>query len=190
MKRIETFFKSDRKYAIIMLLCFIYGGFSIIYFLFQAYASFWIGSITEANFNDFNVNEDSNDFKPRGGGGGFRLPRDPFMLLVSPFGLSYLIGGIISIMAGISILNLTRKKEIKKVKEIASQNLLLPDEKALVEALKDSDYELTQSKLVKETGLTKVQVHRALKKLEAKELLKKHEYGLTNKIILKKEIFE
>jgi len=35
-----------------------------------------------------------------------------------------------------------------------------------------------------------VQVHRAIKRLEAKGVLEKHDYGLTNKIILKKEFVE
>ncbi|MFH1586999.1 MAG: MarR family transcriptional regulator, partial [Candidatus Diapherotrites archaeon] len=66
----------------------------------------------------------------------------------------------------------------------------LPDEKALIETLKKFNYELTQSQLTKESGLTKVQVHRAVKKLEDKGVLEKHDYGLTNKIILKKELIE
>jgi len=56
--------------------------------------------------------------------------------------------------------------------------------------LRSSHYESTQSRLAKETGLGKVQVHRAIKRLEAKGLIEKHDYGLTNKILLKKELFE
>ena len=81
------------------------------------------------------------------------------------------------------------EKEIKAVKQVTTAKLLLPDELAVVDTLKKFDFELTQSKLAKETGLNKVQIHRAIKRLESKGALEKHNYGLTNKIILKKEFF-
>ena len=66
----------------------------------------------------------------------------------------------------------------------------MPDEKKIIDVLKASSFESTQSKIVRETGLSKVQAHRAIKRLESKGVLEKHDYGLTNKIILKKELFE
>lgn len=175
-----------------MMLCFLYGGFSLILFLFGAYTLFWQTEIVGAPSFD-NVANDFNHFSERGysrfdGGGRFSL--NPIALLTSPITLSYLIGGIVAILAGIAIWNLIREKEIKSVKQQTANNLLLPDEKAIINALKKSNYELTQAKLAKETGLNKVQVHRVIKRLESKGVLEKHEYGLTNKIILKKEFFE
>lgn len=181
--------KPGKKYFAVMLLCFIYGGFSLILFLFQVYSFFWLA---EMNGPDFTPSQfDANRFdanRALGRAGGFN--RNPFSLLTSPMNISYLFGGLISIIAGLTILHLIREKEIKKVKEQTANNLLLPEEIKVIEALKNAGYELTQSKLVRETGLSKVQVHRAVKKLEAKGVLKKHGYGLTNKIILDKEVFE
>jgi uncharacterized membrane protein len=96
----------------------------------------------------------------------------------------------ISILAGLSIWQITRVRELKKLKQETTDNLLLPDEKTIIHFLKENGFESTQSRLVKETGLSKVQVHRILSRLEAKGVLEKHKYGLTNKIVLKKELFE
>ncbi|OQA30230.1 MAG: hypothetical protein BWY55_00933 [archaeon ADurb.Bin336] len=87
-------------------------------------------------------------------------------------------------------MKITRKNEIKKIKQETTDYLLLPEEKKVIEILKKNDYSLPQNKITKETGLTKVQVHRVLKRLETKGLIEKYEYGLTNKIVLKKEFFD
>lgn len=196
MKPDETLFRLKKKYVAIMLLCFLYGGFSILLFLTQFYTAVWRSEIVgvgsfESEIAD--LNRDFNrfpDVRPAGFDGSLRVPRDPWAALTSPTILSYLASGIIAILAGIAIWNLIREKEIKSVKHATASNLLLPDERAVVKVLKESNYELTQSRLAKETGLSKVQVHRAIKRLEAKGVLEKHDYGLTNKIILRKELFE
>lgn len=175
MKPLETLKASKKKYFALMIACFIYGGFSLISFLFQIYSFFWLSSSTNGDL-------------PKPGMG--RIMRDPLMFLNSPQNISYLIGGLIAILAGLAIWHLTRQKELKAVRQETTAKLLLPDEKRIIETLKTFDFELTQAKLTKETGLNKVQVHRAIKNLEAKGALEKHSYGLTNKIILKKEFFE
>lgn len=191
MKPDETIFKVKKRYLAIMLLCFLYGGFSILSFLSQAYTFFWLSELPRPGYEDLNRNVlDSNNFiaeRPRGVG---VAARDPMTLLSSPTTLMQLVGGLIAIFAGIAIWKLVRDKEIKTIKQHASDNLLLPDEKRVVDVLKESNYESTQSRIVKQSGLSKVQVHRAIKRLESKGVLEKHGYGLTNKIILKKEFFE
>lgn len=191
MKPIETISKFKHKYVLIMILCFLYGGFCLIMFLSQAYGFFWRTEINTPLEPQI-ISVDSNAFRPefREDFNLFRVPRDPVALLTSPTSLSLLIGGIISILAGITIWKLTREKEIKKVKYDTTVKLLLPDEKQVIEALKESNNELTQAKIAKNTGLTKVQVHRAIKRLEAKGAIEKHDFGLTNKIILKKDFID
>ncbi|MCX6802339.1 MAG: MarR family transcriptional regulator [Candidatus Diapherotrites archaeon] len=199
MKPLETFLHSDKKYVAIMVLCFLYGGYSIISFALQSYTLIWrteiIGFPFEGRFDDgsrkpFDANQlRANDTNESSAAIG-QQPRDPLAGLLSPVSLSWLFGGLISILAGLSIWNLIRKREIKKIKQETANNLLLPDERKVIDALKKSDFEMAQAKLARETGLSKVQVHRAVKRLEAKGVLEKHSYGLTNKIILKKELFD
>ena len=71
-----------------------------------------------------------------------------------------------------------------------ASNLLLPEEKKIIDSLMQNNLEATQAKLAKDTGMSKVQTHRAIKKLEAKGILEKHSFGMTNKILLKKELLE
>jgi len=202
MKPLETIFRSEKKYAVLMALCFIYGGFLIASFALQAYSLFWrteiAGFPTETNGFPFieggsapqNPGQDFNEFAPDRNIGARRFQREPAAALLAPTPLSWLAGGLISVFAGFAIMGLTRKKEIKRIKHETASNLLLPDEKKVIDFLRRSNYESTQSKIAKETGLSKVQAHRVIKRLEAKGALEKHEYGLTNKIILKKELFE
>ncbi|MFH0955027.1 MAG: MarR family transcriptional regulator [Candidatus Micrarchaeota archaeon] len=197
MKQAETGFKTKKKYVLIMVLCFLYGGFALFLFATEAYTAYWRADILNTSrfgppddFNrgqppDFNRLADNNQNSVAG-----RFPRDPVAALTSPAALIELFGGIISLLAGLGIWNLIREKEIKKIKEETANHLLLPEERAIIEAVKKSGLESTQARLAKETGLSRVQIHRTLNRLEAKGLLEKHKYGLTNKIILKKEIFE
>lgn len=190
----ELLQKGRKRYFVIMLFCFLYGGFLLLNFFSQVYSFFWVaeflGPSNDVNFFDTN-NDDLNrhrgvdQFGPQN-----RVSKDPIVFFISPTNISNLVGGIISFVAAISIFFLIREKDIKEIKHKAASNLLLPEEKKIIDLLKKLNYESTQSKLVKESGLSKVQVHRVIKKLESKGLLEKHNYGLTNKIILKKEIFE
>lgn len=184
-----------------MILCFLYGGFSLIAFLTAGYTNFWRSEIMESPLlpREFLTRNgaDSNglpsfpadtNFVPFGGAG---LPsRDPLAIFSSPISIIFLFGGIISILAGIGIWHLMREKEIKKIREETANHLLLPEERKVLDAIKNSNMESTQSRLTSETGLNRVQIHRIINRLEAKGILEKHKYGLTNKIILKKEIFE
>lgn len=200
MKPDEIFEKNKNKYLAIMIVCFLYAGFAIILFGSQAYSYFWRTEIIGIHSFDELPNSaviDSNRFLDGNGFGrnaykmnSIREMRDPFVFFSSPNSLASFFGGIVALIAGFAIFSLVRKRERKIIREQATDNLLLPDEKSIIDALKNSDYEMTQTKIVKETGLSKVQVHRVLKRLESKGLLEKHNYGLTNKIILKKEYFE
>ena len=199
MKPNEMFENNKNKYLAIMIICFLYAGFSIILFGSQAYNYFWktevVGTPSFEDMNNQNMDVDKFNDKNRFNKNGARMEamkemKDPFVFFSSPISLTFLLGGIVALMAGFAIFSLVRKKEIKIIREQTTDNLLLPDEKAVIDALKNSNYEMTQTKIVKETGLNKVQVHRVVKRLESKGLLNKHEYGLTNKIILKKEYFE
>ncbi|MEK6959293.1 MAG: hypothetical protein AABW59_04585 [archaeon] len=198
MKPSETKHKAKKAQSVIMWLCILYGGFAIILFAFDLYSAIWLGSsfLTSTQttdkfdqnivpMNDSNFPRDMNRVRPEGN--GFAIP---FRGVGSPASIMVLFSGLLSLAAGFTIWGLVRTHEIKKIKQETAEYLLLPDEKKIIEALKRNDYSLTQSKIVYESGLNKVQVHRVIKRLEAKGLLEKHDYGVTNKIVLKKELIE
>ncbi|MFH0714584.1 MAG: winged helix-turn-helix transcriptional regulator [Candidatus Diapherotrites archaeon] len=190
MKQLETALKVKRRYALMMLVCFLYGGFAILFFFFQAYSAVWHADVVPA-FDANRVFDANASFRDAN---FLRAPREspfnPLDAVSSPISIVLLISGIVAILAGFSIWQLIREKEIKKVREEMAENLLLPDEKKIIQALKRNNYEATQAKIAKDSGLSKVQTHRAIKKLEAKGVLEKHSFGMTNKILLKKELIE
>ncbi|MFA6064259.1 MAG: hypothetical protein WCW44_06325 [archaeon] len=199
MKPIETNFLRGKKHAFVMWAAFLYGGFAILLFGMDLYSAVWMGSSTFitapeirnfdqnrfVEFNDTNHQLDLN--RPRAGP---PFISNPLRIITSPISMLILLSGIISLACGFTIMSITRQKEIKKIKQETADYLLLPDEKKVIEALKRNNYSLAQSKIAIDSGLNKVQVHRVIKRLEMKGLIEKHDFGLTNKIVLKKELFE
>ena len=59
-----------------------------------------------------------------------------------------------------------------------------PDGERLVELLRGSKGTMTQSELVRKSGMDKLRVSRAIKKLERLHVVRKHPYGMTNNITL------
>lgn len=68
--------------------------------------------------------------------------------------------------------------------------LLTPPEKEIVNKLLENEGRCLQSKLTRETNLSKVQVFRTLEELLRKGIIKKEPYGKTNTIKLDRELFE
>jgi len=110
--------------------------------------------------------------------------REPIDLLLTPLLLAFLIGGLLSITSGIALWQLTRIKELKEFKAKLTSTLLTDEEKHVLKELENNDGELTQKELTDRTGFSRVKVHRIVEKLEAKKLVKKYEYGQTNKIVI------
>jgi len=181
--------KQYRKYAIVMVLCFLLGGFSIISYLLQVYSVFWHAEIISAarvesgNFtvptfaHGNNISMLENRTPPR---------MESEILPLSPFSLLQLFTGIASLIAGLSIWNLIREREIKSAKKLILDVFLLPEEKEIMNIIERGGGALTQSEIVKKTGLSRVKVHRVVKKLEQKKLIIKQQYGMTNKLAIKK----
>jgi len=190
--------KGYKKYVVIMTLCFLFGGYSLILYLMQIYSIFWQNEMIlgirgeEESFSipifsrelrEGNISREINASLP---------PRRSFVvansssLLFSPFSISFLIMGIVSLLAGFSIWNLVREKEIKTTKKAIIDVFLLPEEKKVLSEIERYGGSLTQSEIVKAIGFSRVKVHRIIKNLEKKNLIIKQQYGMTNKIILKK----
>jgi hypothetical protein len=179
-----------------MILCFTIGGFSIVLYLIQAYSALWepeppgmLRDFRDSNSTNSTPNNltrpfDINRSFERGG----IARQNPITFLTSPFSLILLFSGIVLLLGGVSIWSLTREKELVSVKEKITSLLLLPEERKIIEELKKFNGDVTQSQLVKRTGLSKVKVHRIINKLAAKGIIKKYQYGVTNKIILEKDV--
>lgn len=187
-----------RKYFGVMILCFLLGGFSIIVYAIQAYSAFMglevYGSFREfresqsiTGMNESDINGFDMQHYNRTSGNRF-MQFSPERFITSPASFILLFVGIVSIAGGISIHNLVREKEIKSTKEHLISILLTPDEKKIVDEIKRTNGNATQSQLVLKTQLSKVKVHRVINRLESKGIIKKYQYGLTNKIVLEKDI--
>ncbi len=105
-----------------------------------------------------------------------------------------LFSGALMIAAGISMLDRDSEAAKRSVRLMAAQKserhrtklldaLLEPDEKSMLDTISGSNG-LLQSDLTALTGYSKVKVHRLLKKLEAKQLIKRSRAGITNKIFV------
>jgi hypothetical protein len=179
--KIKDFFKSDKKYMVFVIICFLYAGFSLFLFAVSVYSGFVIdqNNLNEPRFdtNDLNLPLSVKD-------AGLRK-FNPLRVLFSVSTLNFLFGGVISLISGLIIASFTMKKNKKEMTHSITNNLLLPNEKLIFSILAKHQSGLTQSKLTLESGLSKVQVHRLVKKLEDKGLIEKHKYGATNKLFLK-----
>lgn len=172
----------NKAHYFIMIMCFIYGGVSLIILVFQVYYFLRSGQFTFSNDirpeRFVNITHFSNIRHAR------------FSALLSPFIIISFLGSVISIFAGLSLLDLLRKKERKEITKDVVDSMIMPDEKILIKELEINEGELTQSDLVRKTKLSKVKVHRIIKRLESLEIVSKYPYGVTNKIKLEKRFYE
>jgi hypothetical protein len=183
------FFKSDKKYYLLIAMCFLYAGFALLSFSFTVYTEVVSQPSTmmgmDNNIPDFNINRDLNS-------PDFRNPNfrrvDYVGALFGASALNYLIGGLVSLFSGMALSLLVMKKSKKQITHGVVNTLLLPDEKIIFNLLAKSSDGLTQSRLNLETGFGKVKVSRIIKKLEEKGIIEKSKYGLTNKIFIKEKI--
>jgi uncharacterized membrane protein len=168
----------------IVVLCFIFGGYFLLSSAIRMQSVFAInGQSPNAFFGNVTgrgIGQGPNEsgFFVREQGG---LP---------PFGsgMAFLdmASGVMFILAGLSVFRLVRDEDIKSIRGELTDSLLLPEEKLVIAQLRKAGGEMTQKEITQSTGLSKVKVHRVLAKLEEKKVVRRHPYGMTNKIILEK----
>ena len=73
----------------------------------------------------------------------------------------------------------------KEPKVVVELSKLDDDEKKIYASIKASDGASYQSDLIKELGMSKVQITRILDKLEAKKIIERKRRGMTNIVVLK-----
>lgn len=112
-------------------------------------------------------------------------------LITSSFGIAFLI-----LASGIYLIFMPVKKEIIFNKELIINkqepefkevdiSKLEDSEKKIYDLLKSHEGSMYQSDLIKETGLSKVQMTRILDKLASRKIIDRQRRGMTNIIILK-----
>jgi len=105
------------------------------------------------------------------------------------------IGGIALIICGLKLLRLDREYAHKEVvsdtrksaarqKEKMLDTFLNAHEKRVMELLKSGNEGALQSDLVVKTGYSKVRMHRILKSLENKGLIRRGRFGITNRVFV------
>jgi len=173
--------QNKRKlYWFVAILCFIYAGVALILFVYLSYFIYIRGQYAPSSFRNFTQ---AGNFT----GAGFR---PPVRTITTPFLGVFLFGSLISILAGISLMNLLRARETKELKKDVIESMILPDEKIVIKELERNNGEMTQSDLVRKTKLSKVKIHRIVKRLESLGIVSKYPYGITNKIKLEKSLYE
>jgi len=164
----------------VTILCFIYAGVALILFVYMSYFTYVREQYPPHSFR--NLTQTGNFT-----GAGFRPPA---RTITAPFLGAILFGSVVSILAGLSLMNLLRAKETKELKKEVIESMILPDEKIVIKELERSNGEMTQSDLVRRTKLSKVKVHRIIKRLESLGIISKYPYGITNKIKLEKSLYD
>src|SRR3989344_6441477 len=164
MKQPET-----KLHFIIMVLCFMFGGISFFLFLFQAAPLIQREQFTIGLYQNNSNMTELPEMRERVVRLEARTRGFFYIILATSLG-----GSIISIFAGLSILSLLKKKETKELTKSIVDTMTTSDEKSVMEEIEKTGGEGTQSELVKATGLSKVKVHRIVKRLELLKIVKKY----------------
>ena len=180
MKPINQKLNGKRKfYWFVAILCLIYGGVALILLIQQSYFFYFRNQSPQYFTAARNLTQMTSD----------RLRPNFRALNTLPIIINF-FGAIISILAGLSLISILRFRESKELKRDVIDSMVMPDEKAVINELEKNNGELTQSDLVSKTRLSKVKVHRIIKRLESLGIVSKYPYGVTNKIKLEKSLYE
>jgi len=181
MKRENIKSGTKRKiYWFIAIVSLIYGGILLFLFLSLSYLTYVKSQFAAASLQFGNVSFSSGVARH-----AIRFKSISQIVLTLTF-----LGSLIALSAGVSLLRLLRTKETKELKRDVIESMIMPDEKNVITELERNNGELTQSDLVRKTKLSKVKVHRIVKRLESLGIVSKYPYGVTNKIKLEKILEE
>jgi len=180
MKHSETRFQNT-----IMILSFIYAGISLIVFLISIIIIIKQGNVLV--FNRLLLSK-----YPQIG----QMLSQLVMLAAILIGIGSGLSTLMSFLSGMALHKATNKHVVHEVKKETKEenakeideDMLTDDEKKIIEILEKNDNVMTQTDLVAESKMTKVKIHRLLKKLETKKILSKFSYGMTNRIRLEKKL--
>lgn len=106
-----------------------------------------------------------------------------------------LISGVLLTLSGTTLMNIgsnrlqksyaaSGKERLAKERSRMLNVMLGADERRVLELIKEGQNGALQSELVIRSGFSKVKMHRVLKKLEGKELIRRGRFGITNKVFM------
>jgi uncharacterized membrane protein len=173
------------RFLAVTVLCFVMGGYFMLTYAGQVYTFSMRGPIENGMVTRDQINLSGMPFENNMTGmPGFRDRQTVNPL--STNALVNLFGGVVLVIAGFSILYLTREKEVGLIREEVESALLLPEERDIMEELKKAGGEMTQKELSARTGIQKVKLHRLLSRLEGKNVVKRYPYGMTKKVVIER----
>ncbi len=154
-------------------------AFLFLIFLYGMYQD--VNKIT-ATMDNNDINKPAN-FNPPPDRGFFNLR----FLFFPIMGFLGMVGG--SLLYYFMAQRLGKNKQLQKKNVNRLLNLLSKEERLVLEKLIASHGSAYQYELSRMPGVNKVKMHRVLNNLEAKEIIKKENYGKINKIVLDKDIY-
>lgn len=106
-----------------------------------------------------------------------------------------LVGGVLLLLSGMALMDISAsslhrtyaangRKKVEKERSKMLNVMLNGDERKVLDLIKERPNGALESELVIKSGFSKVKMHRMLKKLEAKELITRGRFGITNKVFL------
>jgi predicted transcriptional regulator len=116
---------------------------------------------------------------------GCSLP--PWVIIVAMSSLGLFVGLITYYILSVNFI-----KEKKAIEHNLNKflDILQEEDKKILQEIIRNKGEINQSTLSKKVGLDKVKMSRVISKLEKKKIIRKEKNGMTNKIILDKELIE
>jgi uncharacterized membrane protein len=92
------------------------------------------------------------------------------------------------------ILKLMKKNSMEIKNSLSDKDVILkflnPAERKVIEALIEKKDSILQSEVCRKEGMNKLKVHRAVKELKRKGIIKTEKYGKTNRLILSEDVKE
>lgn len=161
-----------------------WGSFLLLAWISLTYSAIWRHELLfDLNPNRFIQNNTNFSQHILNASESRRIPIEPLTYLFSPTSIFILLTGLLILANGLYLMHNTRKTEKSKVKDDTILQLLTSDERDVYQLIAEQEEGVTQKQLTVKTGWSPVKIHRTIIRLERKNLVKSHPFGMTNKII-------
>ncbi len=170
--------------SVLMWASIFWGSFLLLAWISLTYSAIWRHELLfDLNPNRFSENNTNFSQRTLNSSESRRIPVEPVTYLLSPTSIFLLLTGLLILANGLYLMHNTRKTEKSKVKDDTILQLLTSDEKEAYQIITEQEEGLTQKQLTMKTGWSPVKIHRTILRLERKNLVTSHPFGMTKKII-------